>query len=189
MSFGVAQWVLHPASSLPDHGCTAAGSILPLLCWREVQRDPLVCFLDFPVLYCGRQQENRLMGAGERNSWKLNAMCPHEFLTALSSYCATNVRDSNINRSAECKPNSKAGRHHLSAPWTTTHSDTWGHTHTHSVNVAALVWVTGSFDSGLTGPGPQQDFLCVCNKVWGGGRRQHDFTVTQLYNNSRLDHT
>lgn len=47
------------------------------------------------------QQETRLMGASERNSWKLNAMCPHEFLRAHSSYCASNVCDRNINRSAD----------------------------------------------------------------------------------------
>lgn len=28
-------------------------------------------------------------------------MCPHEFLKALSSYCATNVQDRNVNRSAD----------------------------------------------------------------------------------------
>lgn len=92
------QWLTMPVQ--------AAGSILPLLCWSEdhlctacsfVSQPPMY-FLDFPVLL---QQETCLMGASERNSWKLNAMCPHEFLRGLSSYCAPNVCDRNINRSAD----------------------------------------------------------------------------------------
>lgn len=47
------------------------------------------------------QQETHLTGASERNSWKLNAMCPHEFLRAHSSYCVPNACDRNINRSAD----------------------------------------------------------------------------------------
>lgn len=47
------------------------------------------------------QQETHLAGASERNSWKLNAMCPHEFLRAHSSYCVPNACDRNINRSAD----------------------------------------------------------------------------------------
>lgn len=47
------------------------------------------------------QQDTHLAGASERNSWKLNAMCPHEFLRAHSSYCVSNACDRNINRSAD----------------------------------------------------------------------------------------
>lgn len=53
----------------------------------------LMYFLDFPSLL---RQEAHLMGAGERNSWKLNAMCPHEFLRSLSSIvplmCVRNIK-------------------------------------------------------------------------------------------------
>ncbi len=166
---------------LTDHDCTAAGSILPLVCEDHsspstVCSSPLshLCIFWTSQHHCGRQQENCLRGASERNSWKLNAMCPHKFLRAFSSYCATNVRDTNINRSAECKPTSKAERRHLSAPLRATHSDTWGHTHTHtrSVTVAALVWIINQPLS-LEGEVLIEDWLdlelsrisCCCNKV------------------------
>ncbi len=88
--------------TLSAHDCSAAGSILPLVGWTEdLSSQCTVCSSSHNKRifwtsqhYCGRQQENHLMGAAERNSWKLNAMCPHEFLRALSSYCASNVQDS-----------------------------------------------------------------------------------------------
>lgn len=103
---------------------------------------PPMFFLDFPALL---RQETRLMGGGERNSWKLNAMCPHEFLRALSSYCATNVCDRNINRSADVLSwvlNLPARQSVITClPHEEQHTVTPGYTRTRSVTVAALVWI------------------------------------------------
>lgn len=106
---------------------------LAVLEWRSfvysmlLVSQPPMYFLDFPALL---QQETCLMGASERNSWKLNATCPHEFLRGLPSYCATNVCDRNINRSADVLSwvlklparQSVITCHVLGG---TTHSDTW----------------------------------------------------------------
>lgn len=76
------------------------------LAFCEVKWRPSVYGLLFfpqPCLFWTSQlqQETHLAGASERNSWKLNAMCPHEFLRAHSSYCVPNACDRNINRSAD----------------------------------------------------------------------------------------
>ena len=140
-------------TTLSDHESTAAGPSLPLVCWSEDHSSQCtalshLCIFWTSQLYCARQQENRLMGAGERNSWKLNAMCPHEFLRALSSYCATNVWDSNINRSADVLSwvqTYQQGR--ASSPVSPVKNNTQWHlstrAHSRSVTVAALVWIRG----------------------------------------------
>lgn len=138
----MACWVPHLTKSRCNNDCTAAGSIFGLDLPHFLSPQPLMCFLDFPVLLLqSRQQENHPMGAGERNSWKLNAVVPHEFLRALSSHCGANVQDRNINSSADVQrgvylqqqqQGSKTERHHLSASLRTAPTDTSGHKHTRS---------------------------------------------------------